>query len=124
MDTIRSCLHTLALLIVLPLFILLIPVLLPVALAYDAAHDRRRARTLCANCGAQIGLAEVRRAKLEAKSESRRWIDAVISRGGRPRVVSVWRIKCPVCGTEYRYTSDRRDEGLTQVATDGERDSE
>ena len=90
----------------LPLFVLLLPVLLPIALAGDAVSERRLARTRCGACGREIGLAEIRRAKREAAAQSSRTVQGMIARGLRPRMVAIWRIRCPGCGADYRYRSD------------------
>lgn len=97
-----------------PLFVVLLPVLLPIAVAADALSERRLGRTKCANCGHVIGRAEIRRAKRQAGAEAHDRSATLIWRGLRPRIVTIWRIKCPTCGTGYQYRSGTAT-GLTPV---------
>lgn len=84
----------------------LLPVILPIAVAGDALSERRLGRTKCTNCGHVIGRAEIRRAKRQAGAEAHDQSATLIWRGLRPRIVTIWRIKCPTCGTGYQYRSD------------------
>jgi len=89
--------------VLLAALILLLPILLPAAFAAEALTVRRLARTRCVACGSAVGLAEIRRARLEARSKGQGIMDAALSLGRRPRFVVAWDVRCPVCGRAYEY---------------------
>jgi hypothetical protein len=86
--------------------VLLLPILLPAALAAEALTVRRLARTRCAGCGSAIGLAEIGRAKLEARAKARGIVGATLALGRRPRVAVPWEVRCSACGQAYDYRPD------------------
>lgn len=92
--------------VLLAALILLVPILLPAALAAEAVTLRRLARTRCVACGSAIGLAEIRRARLEAHATGRGIVDAALALGLKPRVVVPWDVRCPTCGQAHDYRSN------------------
>jgi hypothetical protein len=94
--------------LLLPALLLLLPILLPTALAAEALTVRRLARTKCVACGTVVGLAAVRRARLEARERGRGIVDAALGLGLIPRVAVPWEVRCPTCGQAYECRPDTR----------------
>ena len=82
-------------------------VALPVVVPYVAVTRRLRFRRLtkrsCDECGQAFGRTEIERARDECSERNRKTAAEIMARGGKPRIVSIWHIKCPNCGAEYTY---------------------
>ncbi len=64
---------------------------------------QRLARTPCPACGIPFGRAEVDRARAACHESTRETVRQIIARGGRPRIVAIWRSRCPACGAQFTF---------------------
>lgn len=100
---IRKTLITLAVIVCVPILVVALPVILP----YMAVNERMRFRRLtkrpCDDCGQAFDHAEIARARDDCRERNRKTAAEIMARGGRPRIVSIWHVRCPNCGSEFTY---------------------
>ena len=100
---IRKTLITISLVVGIPLLILLLPVILPYIAITERIRLQRLVRRPCDECGTPFGRDEIERARHECGERNRKIRSEIMARGGRPRIVSIWHIRCPNCDAKYTY---------------------
>ena len=100
---IRKTLTTIALIVCIPLLVVALPLILPYMAITERLRFRRLIKHRCDECGQAFGSTEIERARDECIERNRKTAAEIMARGGKPRIVSIWHIKCPNCGAEYTY---------------------
>ncbi len=99
----RNGLLTLGLIVAIPLLILCIPIIIPYVAISQRLQRRRLARTPCPECGTPFGYAEVDRARDACQESTRKIVADIMARGGRPRIVAMWHLRCPACDAQFTF---------------------
>jgi hypothetical protein len=102
----RRIAHGFLLIALLVAIAVLLPLLLPMVVLSERWEIHKLGHSKCSNCGNEIGMTEIRRAKREAGMRSSRIVDNILRRGSIPRVVVAWNVVCPACGQEFAYRTD------------------
>ena len=77
--------------------------MLPYVAVTERLRFRRLAKRPCDECGQAFGRTEIERARDKCRERNRKTAAEIMSRGGKPRIGSIWHIECPNCGAEYTY---------------------